>query len=81
MTEVKKITKEMTIEEVVNNYPETFLVFMKHGLHCVGCHASAFENIEEGALMHGIDVNALIADLNNVISRRKTEVKAAEKAA
>jgi hybrid cluster-associated redox disulfide protein len=65
------ILKENTIEEVVNNYPETMMVFMRHGLHCVGCHVSAFESIEEGAMAHGINVDALVADLNKVISSRK----------
>ena len=65
------ITKDNTIEEVVNQYPETMMVFMKHGLHCVGCHVSAFESIEEGATAHGIDVDVLVADLNKVVSSRK----------
>jgi len=65
------ITKDMTIEEVVTQYPETMMVFMRHGLHCVGCHVSAFENIEEGAQAHGINVDALVADLNKVTAARK----------
>jgi hybrid cluster-associated redox disulfide protein len=66
------ITKEMTIEEVVSQYPETMMVFMRHGLHCVGCHVSAFESIEEGALAHGINVDALVLDLNKVAASRKS---------
>lgn len=65
------ITKEMTIEEVVTQYPETMMVFMRHGLHCVGCHVSAFESIEEGAMAHGINVDALVMDLNKVVASRK----------
>lgn len=65
------ITKDVKIEEVVTQYPETMMVFMKHGLHCVGCHVSAFESIEDGAIAHGIDVDALVDDLNRVISSRK----------
>jgi len=65
------ITKDIKIEEVVTQYPETMMVFMKHGLHCVGCHVSAFESIEDGAMAHGINVDALVADLNKVISSRK----------
>lgn len=65
------ITKDIKIEEVVTQYPETMMVFMKHGLHCVGCHVSAFESIEDGAMAHGIDVDALVEDLNRVISSRK----------
>ncbi len=47
------------------------MVFMKHGLHCVGCHVSVFESIEEGAIAHGIDVDALVEDLNKVVSSKK----------
>lgn len=65
------ITKDMTIEEVVNQYPESMMVFMKHGLHCVGCHVSAFESIEDGAIAHGINVDALVDDLNKVAQAKK----------
>jgi len=65
------ITKDNTIEEVVTKHPETMMVFMKHGLHCVGCHVSAFESIEEGAMAHGINVDALVSDLNKVTSKKK----------
>lgn len=65
------ITKDNKIEEVVTEYPETMMVFMKHGLHCVGCHVSAFESIEEGAMAHGINVEALVSDLNKVTSKKK----------
>ena len=58
------ITKDMTIQEVVENNPETIRVFLEHGLHCIGCAVARFENIEQGALAHGIDVDALINDLN-----------------
>jgi len=67
------ITKDMTIEDVVNQYPESMMVFMKHGLHCVGCHVSAFESVEDGEKAHGINVDALVDDLNKVVSTRKTK--------
>ncbi|TAN39681.1 MAG: DUF1858 domain-containing protein [Candidatus Methanoperedens sp.] len=65
------ISKENTIEEVVTKYPESVMVFMKHGLHCIGCHVSAFESIEEGAMAHGINVDALVADLNKIALSKK----------
>ncbi len=60
----QKITKEMPIGDVVRKHPETVPVFMKHGLHCIGCAVAAFESIAEGAAAHGIDVDALVTDLN-----------------
>jgi len=61
------ITKDMSIMEVVGKWSETADVFMKHGMGCLGCAAARFENIEQGATAHGIDVDALVADLNKVV--------------
>ncbi len=64
-----KISKDMSLVEVVRNYPETIPVFMSYGMGCLGCAAAMFETIEQGALAHGIDVDALIKDLNEAISK------------
>ena len=61
------ITKEMPIGDVVQNYPETIEVFLKHGLMCFGCAIARFENVEQGAMAHGISVDALIQDLNAAV--------------
>ncbi|MFO7697290.1 MAG: DUF1858 domain-containing protein [Anaerolineae bacterium] len=58
------ITKDMTIQQIVGDNPDTVRVFFKHGLMCVGCAAARFESLEQGARAHGIDVDALVADLN-----------------
>lgn len=67
----KKITKDMAIGDVVYKHPETIEVFMKHGMHCVGCAVAQFENIEQGCKAHGIDVDKLIKDLNASIEKGK----------
>ncbi len=66
-----KITKDMSIGEVVEKYPNTAEVFMKHGMHCLGCAAAHFENIEQGAEAHGIDVKKLVEDLNKTAKKKK----------
>jgi hybrid cluster-associated redox disulfide protein len=58
------ITADMSIIEVVQKHPETVHVFMRHGLGCIGCALARFENIRQGAEAHGIDVDALVKDLN-----------------
>ena len=52
-----KISKGMTLGELVAKHPETVDVMLKYGLHCVGCHMAALETIEQGALAHGMDAN------------------------
>ena len=61
------ITKDMSIKEVVQQYPDTIEVFMNSGMGCLGCAAAHFENIEQGAMAHGIDIDALMQGLNNVV--------------
>jgi hybrid cluster-associated redox disulfide protein len=69
VAEEKAITADMAIGEVVSKYPTTINVFFKHGLGCVGCAVARFENIQQGAMAHGIDVDALITDLNQALSQ------------
>ena len=67
---MEQITKQMNIEKVIQKYPETLEVFMKHGFHCLGCAAASFEDIESGALAHNIDVDKLIKELNEAIKKK-----------
>jgi len=75
-TKIKKqekpcVTKEMTIGEVVTRTPETALVFLEHGMHCVGCAVANSETIEQGAAAHGINAEELVDDLNKIVSHYK----------
>ncbi len=62
-----KITKNSKLGEIASKHPETMKVFMKYGLHCIGCMASQYESLEQGAKAHGIDVKKLVDDLNKAI--------------
>lgn len=63
----KKITKEMGIIDVVQQYPETLDVFQKNGLGCIGCAAARFENLEAGAKVHGLDPDKFVEELNEAL--------------
>ena len=64
---MSKITKDMGLLEIVQNYPETLEVFQRYGLGCIGCAAARFENLEAGAKVHGIDPDKIVEDLNAAI--------------
>lgn len=59
-----KVTKDMTIREVLQINPDYGETLMSFGMGCIGCPASLAETIEEAAMVHGIDVNGLIEALN-----------------
>ena len=67
------ITEDMPIGQVLQEFPQTLNVFLSHGLMCVGCAVARFENIREGALAHGINVDALIKDLNQALQQVGSE--------
>lgn len=60
------ITREMTIEEIVQSYPETIPVFKRFGLDCMDCQIAAIEAVEHGAGVHHVDIDDLLARLNAV---------------
>jgi len=66
-----EITKEMTIGQVIQIEPKTIEVFLRYGMHCIGCHAATWETIQETAYTHGIDdIDAMVKELNTVAAAR-----------
>ena len=64
-----KITKEMGIIDIVQNYPESLEVFAKYGLGCIGCAAARFENLEAGAKVHGVDPDVMVEEINAILEK------------
>lgn len=68
-----KVTKDMNIREVLQDYPQVLEVFLDHEIGCIGCQAADFESIEEGVAMHGIDADKFVQLLNDHIEFVKSE--------
>lgn len=59
-----KIEKTTKIGELLEQSPEKADILLEAGMHCLGCPASQGESIEEACMVHGIDVEELLAKLN-----------------
>ena len=55
-----KITKDMLIGDVLDQYPHLAEYFFEIGMHCLGCPHSRGESIEQACEVHGTDVDALL---------------------
>ncbi|MFH1229528.1 MAG: DUF1858 domain-containing protein [Candidatus Aenigmatarchaeota archaeon] len=66
----EKVSKDMLLGEVINKYPNTMEVFLEYGLHCAGCGAAFAETVKMGAESHGIDLKALLIDLNKAAGKK-----------
>jgi hybrid cluster-associated redox disulfide protein len=62
-----KITKSTLIIDVLRAHPQARAIFAAHGMGCMGCMGSEAETVENGARMHGINVEILLRELNDLI--------------
>jgi hydroxylamine reductase len=58
------IEKTTKIGELLKTAPEKAEILLNAGMHCLGCPASQEETLEEACLIHGIDVEELVKELN-----------------
>lgn len=65
------VTKQMSINEVLNMNRETAPIFMAFGMHCLGCPHATAESIEMAAMAHGVDADALVEKLNEFLDSKK----------
>ena len=53
----------MTIGEILRTNPDVAPVLMEAGMHCLGCPSAQAESLEEAAMVHGMDINDLMAKI------------------
>ena len=59
-----QITKDTVIGTILDSAPETAPFFLEMGMHCLGCPSARNETIEQACMVHGVDVDDLIEELN-----------------
>lgn len=64
-----QITRATKIGELLNVFPESAPILMEIGMHCLGCPSSQMETIEEAAMVHGIDPEALVKEINDFLAK------------
>ena len=62
------ITKDMTIGELIRTDENVIPILLGAGMHCLGCPVSQAESLEEAAMVHGIDVDELVGQINDFLS-------------
>ena len=65
-----EVTKCTLIGEALMFDKGVAAILMQNGMHCVGCPSSAGESLEEASMVHGMDVNQLITDINAYLKNK-----------
>ena len=59
-----KIEKDTIIGDILDVAPQSAPLFFAIGMHCLGCPSSRGETVEEACAVHGVDVDKLLAVVN-----------------
>lgn len=62
-----RVTKDTTIGEVIQIDAGVIPILMGAGMHCVGCPSSAGETLEKAAMVHGIDSDMLVEEIQSYL--------------
>lgn len=65
-----EITKDMLIGDILDADRGTAKYFLEMGMHCLGCPASRGESVEQACMVHGVDADALVDEINEYLSSK-----------
>jgi hybrid cluster-associated redox disulfide protein len=61
------ITADTLLTDMIEQYPETIQVCLQQRLYCLGCVISPFHTVADSAREHGVELQALLGDLNQAL--------------
>lgn len=62
-----KVSKDMLIGQLLQIDVNIAPILMRAGMHCLGCPSSQMESLEEAAMVHGLDVDVLVNQINDFL--------------
>ena len=64
-----QVNKSTMIGELLQIDQNIAPILLNIGMHCLGCPSSQMETIEEAAMVHGIDTEALVKEINEFLTK------------
>ena len=59
-----EVTKDMLIGDLLDAKPDAAPYLLAMGMHCLGCPSARGETLEQACMVHGVDVNELLCQIN-----------------
>ena len=66
-----QITKQTTMGEMLTYDRGIAMVLMQAGMHCIGCPSSIHESLEEACMVHGINCDEVLANIQKYIESKQ----------
>ena len=67
---IMEITKDTRIGEMLQEDIGIAPILMNAGMHCVGCPSAQGETLEEACMVHGMDADALVEEINTYLANK-----------
>ena len=64
-----QINKDMIIHDIIQIDTDIIPILLDAGMHCVGCPSAQGESLEEACMVHGIDADTLVQQINDFLSK------------
>ena len=64
------VTKDKINGELIMIDRGIIPILMNAGMHCIGCPSSQGETLEEACMVHGMDADALLKDINDYLASK-----------
>ena len=71
-----EITKATTMGEMLQYDMGIAYVLMEAGMHCVGCPSSIGESLEEACMVHGLNADEVMANIQEYLNAKKESEQA-----
>ena len=71
-----EITKATTMGEMLQYDMGIAYVLMQAGMHCVGCPSSIGESLEEACMVHGLNADEVMANIQEYLNAKKESEQA-----
>ena len=62
-----KVSKDMLIGQLLQIDANIAPILMRAGMHCLVFPSSQMESLEEAAMVHGLDVEVLVNQINDFL--------------
>ena len=62
-----RVNKSTMIGELLQIDENVAPILLNIGMHCLGCPSSQMETIVQAAMVHGIDPDMLVDEINNFL--------------
>lgn len=65
-----QISKDTLIGDMLKMDVNIAAILMRAGMHCVGCPSAQMESLAEAAMVHGMDADMLVQQINDFLASK-----------